>query len=377
MGESVKETGIMEKINLSEMYIDDEIRKKVIDVLDSGRYIKGEENKKFEEEFARFVGAKHAVSVNSGTAALYLAMLAANLRKGAEVVMPSHTFIATASPAIELGAAPAFADIDGESYTMDPAEAVKKVSKNTAGFVPVHLYGHPVDMDPLVEEARKKGLFIIEDCCQAHGALYKGKGVGSIGTAGCFSFFPSKNMTVAGDGGMLVTNDSEIAEKAAMLRDQGRKKTEKYVHDLLGYNFRLSEIHAAIGRLQLRHLPEWLEKRRNVAARYNKFISEKRLDGVVVPKEKDWAKCVYYVYTIRCPGRDGLVAHLNKAGIATGIYYPVPVHLQPSVTALFKPSKLEITEKYCKEILSLPMFPGLTDAQISYIADRISEFHRK
>jgi len=362
----------MKKIELCKIYVDAQMKKVITNVLDSGRYIKGEQNKKFESEFAELCSVKHGVTVNSGTAALLLSLIALGIKKDDEVILPSHTFIATASVVLHLRAKPVFVDIDPETYTLSIDDVKKKITKKTKAIIPVHLYGHPVDMDRIVEVAEENNLKIIEDACQAHGAIYKGKKIGGIGDIGCFSFFPSKVMTVCGDGGMVTTNNKEIAEKIGMLRDQGRKKGEKYSHELLGFNFRLSELHAAIGRVQLKHLPDFIEKRRKIAKKYNKEFKD--MESIVTPKEKNWAKHVYYVYTIRVKKRDEIVKYLNDKGIATGIYYPIPVHKQPCVAKIVKPCILRETEKCAKEVLSLPMHPTLKDEDIKYIVENVKKF---
>lgn len=364
----------MEKIELCKIYVDEEMKQAVMRVLDSGQYIKGEENKNFEREFAKFCTTKYAVAVSSGTAALWLALQALGIKENDEVIVPSFTFIATASVVLHCNAKPVFADIDSRTYTIDPRDVEKKITEKTKAIIPVHLYGHPVDMAPLQELAEKYNLFITEDACQAHGALYKGKKVGGLGDVGCFSFFPSKPMTVCGDGGMITTNNKELAEKIAMLKDQGRK--EKYTHELLGFNFRLSEIHAAIGRLQLKHLEDWIEKRREIAKLYNELLND--VKEVTPPQEAEWARHVYYVYTVRAKNRDKLLRYLKEKNIACGLYYPIPIHKQPCMRPFSSP-KLENTEKRTKEVLSLPMHPQLEDADIKYIANNVKAFflHKK
>lgn len=356
------------KINLSVMYMDDQIKKAVIDVLDSGRFIKGEQLKKFEHEFAAFCSAKYTIGVSSGTAAILLSLMALGIGKGDEVIVPSHTFIATATPILFLGAKPVFADIDAETYTINPKSIDECLTSRTKAIIPVHLYGHPADMDQINDMAQDNELYVIEDACQAHGALYKGKMTGSLADIACFSFFPSKNMTVCGDGGMVTTNNMELAEKVSMLRDHGRK--EKYIHEMVGLNLRMSEISAAIGRQQLRHLSVWNEKRRHVAKLYNQLLSG--IDKIVTPVEKEWARHVYYMYVIRTKQRDKLAEYLRDNGISTGIHYPVPVHQQPIMKAYS--NSLPVTEKIVDEILSLPMYPQLTDTQIKFIIDIIETF---
>ena len=353
-------------IPLSKMYIDDEIRQAVLEVLDSGRYINGDNLRAFEEEFAHFCGVRHAVGVSSGTSAILLTLRAFGIGEGDEVIAPAHTFVATASPAVFLGASVVYADIDPETCNIDPAEVRKLVSPRTRAVVPVHLYGHPCDMDAINELAETYGFRVIEDACQSHGAAYKGRRTGSLGDAACFSFFPSKNMTVLGDGGMMTTDDGKLAEEVRMLRDHGR--TRKHVHELLGLNFRLSEIHAAIGRLQLRHLSEWNTRRREIARRYGETLAG---SGVTVPIAKDWAEHVYYMYVIRTDRRDELASFLRGRGIETGIHYPVPLHQQPCVKA---DAHLPVTEKCVDEILSLPMHPQLTDSEVERVAAAVKEF---
>ena len=354
------------RIPLSKMYVDDQIQKAVLSVLNSGRYINGQNLKSFEEEFADLCSTKYAIGVNSGTSAILLSLMALGIGEGAEVIVPSHTFIATASPARFLGATVVYADIDPETYTIDPAEVKSKITSRTKVVIPVHLYGHPCDMDPINELARAHNIHVIEDACQAHCATYKGKKTGSLGDIACFSFFPSKNMTVLGDGGMITTNDEEIAQKVGMLRDHGR--TQKYVHEILGLNCRLSEVHAAIGKEQLKHLAEWTEKRRAIAARYGLLLRD---SGVIVPVEREWAKHVYHMYVIRVKQRDKLASYLKDKGIETGIHYPVPVHQQPCMKS---DAHLPITEQYADEVLSLPMHPQLSDEQVEYVASEVRNF---
>jgi len=357
------------KINLSKMYVDEQISQAVARVLQSGRYIKGQELKGFEQEFAGLCGTRYAVGVSSGTSAILLSLMALGIGASDEVIVPSMTFIATATPAVFLGATLVYADIDPESYTIDPADVRRKVSSRTRAIIPVHLYGHPCDMDSLNEIARDNNLYIIEDACQSHGAIYKGRKTGSLGDIACFSFYPSKNMTVLGDGGMITTNDKALAEKVGMTRDHGR--VGKYVHDILGLNFRLSEIHAAIGREQLKHLTDWNRRRHEIATQYNALLSN---SGVVTPVEKEWAEHVYYMYVIRVKQRDELAAYLGQKGIETGIHYPVPLHKQPCIAS---DVSLPITEQCADEILSITMHPELSDEAVNYVASEIKNFMEK
>ncbi len=358
------------KINMAEMYVDDEIKNAAIKVLESKRYVKGEQAKKFENEFSKFVGTKYAIATNSGTSALHVLMLSIGIKRGDEVIVPSHTFIATVSPLIHIGAKPVFAEIDEKTYTIDTNDIRKKITDKTKAIIPVHLYGHPAAMDEIKEIAEEHDLKIIEDACQAHGAEYKGKKVGSIGDAAAFSFFPSKNMTVAGDGGMIVTDNEEYAIKAKALVDQGRLAGKKYEHDFVGFNYRMSEILAAIGRVQLRHLDEWIERRREIAKLYNELLDG---EDIILPFEEQWAKHVYHLYVIRCRNREELKKFLKEKGIATGIHYPIPVHLQPAIA---KNYKLPITEKIAKEVLSIPMHPQMKREDAEYVANAIKEWLR-
>jgi len=362
------------KINLVEMYVDEEMKKAAIDVLESKRYVKGQQAKEFEKEFAQFCGVKYGISTNSGTSALHIAMLAAGIKAGDEVIVPSHTFIATVSPLLHIGAKPVFVEIDERTYTMDANDIKNKITEKTKAIIPVHLYGHPCDMGAIKDIAEEHNLLIIEDACQAHGARYREKRIGSIGDLACFSFFPSKNMTVAGDGGMVVTNNEEYANKAAALRDQGRITGKKYEHDYIGFNYRMSEILAAIGRIQLKHLPEWIERRREIAKLYNELLE--KID-IVLPFEAEWAKHVYHLYVVRHPKRDKLKEFLGEKGVATGIHYPIPVHLQPAIKNILKENyKLQTTEKIAKEVLSLPMHPQMEREKVEYVAEWIKDFAR-
>lgn len=356
-------------IELSKMYVDDRIRKAVVEVIDGGHYIKGKRLEEFEREFARFCGVEHAIGVSSGTSAILLALMALGVSAGDEVIVPANTFIATATPAVFLGARPVFADVDPDDCTMSVTDVTQKISSRTKVVIPVHLYGHACDMDPIVGLARQHGLHVVEDACQAHGAEYKGRRVGSLADVACFSFYPSKNMTVLGDGGMVATANTALAHKVRMLADHGR--TEKYTHQLLGLNFRMSEISAAIGVEQLKHVARWNERRREIAARYNRLL---RGLPVVTPVERQWARHVYHMYVIRAKQRDRLASHLKADGIQTGIHYPVPLHRQP---CLWSEVKLPVTEWCAGEVLSLPMHPQLTDAEVDYVGASVERFMRQ
>jgi perosamine synthetase len=360
-----------EKMNipLVKVYMDNEIKKAVLEVLDSGWYILREKTREFEKKFAEFCGVKNAVCVSSGTAGIFLSLLALDIKRGDEVIIPSFSFVSTATPIMEVGAKPVFVDIKEKTYTVDPEKIREAVTKRTKAIMPVHLYGHPANMDPIMEIAKENDIYVIEDACQAHGAEYKGKKVGGIGHVACFSFYPSKNMTVCGDGGAVVTNNGKIAETVRKLRDHGRR--DKYVFELKGYNLRFNEIQAAIGIKQLEKLPEWNKARRNIARMYNQA-----LEGLVTtPVEETWAKHVYHVYVIRTKKRDELREFLSRHGISTLVHYPVPIHKQPAITSVLgtQPA-LKNTEKAAKEVLSIPMYPRLTKREVKYVSDKIAEF---
>jgi dTDP-4-amino-4,6-dideoxygalactose transaminase len=357
------------KIPLVKVYMDDDIKKAVLEVLDSGWYILHERVQKFEKTFAEFCGVKNAVCVASGTAAIFLSLRALDIKRGDEVIIPSFSFIATASPILEVGAKPVFVDIDARTYTIDPEKVRKAVTKRTRAIMPVHLYGHPAHMDPILDIAEENDLYVVEDACQSHGAEYKGRRTGGLGDVACFSFYPSKNMTVCGDGGAVVTNDDEIAEKIRKLRDHGR--LDKYVFDLRGYNLRFNEIQAAIGIKQLEKLPRWNEARRNVAKMYDEALD----DLVTTPIEESWAKHVYHLYVIRTKKRDKLKEFLSNRGVSTLVHYPVPIHEQPAITSIMGAQpKLKNTDKFAKEVLSIPMCPSLTKHEVEYVSDKIGEF---
>jgi len=346
-----------------------EMKSAAMKALDSLQYIDGPNVKKFEEEFAKYCGTTNAVSVSSGTAAIHLSLTALGIKPGDEVITVSHSFIATASPILMLGGIPRFVDIDIETQTIDVSRIEAVINEKTKAIIPVHLYGHSADMDPLMELAEKYNLFVIEDACQAHGTLYKNRKTGSLGHIGCFSFFPSKSMTIAGDGGMITTDNEELAEKFKMLRSHGRKS--KYLHELLGYNYRLGEVQCAIGREQLKLLDKWIDIKREHASKYIKELK----DCVIVPVEKYSVRHSYYVFVIRTEKRDALKEFLSNNEIETGIYYPVPIHLQPIMKDYnIDNENLKNTETVVNEILAIPLFPTITNQQIDYVIQKIIEF---
>jgi dTDP-4-amino-4,6-dideoxygalactose transaminase len=358
----------MKKIPLSRVFLNDEIRAAAMRALESGSYILAKECAAFEAELANYVATKHAVLCSSWTAAVFMLHQAMGVKLGDEILVPSHTAFPSIEPMIHCGAKPVFIDID-ETYCLDIELLEASITPRTVGILPVRLYGHPANLDLVSEIARKRNLWVVEDCAQARGARFKEKQVGSIGVAGAFSFFPSKNLTVLGDGGCITTNDTALADDLRMLRNHGRKT--KYVHELVGYNLRFNEIQAAIGRVQLRNLDALNQHRHRIAAHYTE-----RLGSVVkTPIEKDWAHAVYYMYVIRTERRDALAKHLQSKGISTGIHYPIANDQQLAITKLYSnlPS-LPITEAAVKEILSLPIYGELSLEDVDYVCDSILEF---
>lgn len=346
----------------------------IMDVLNKTSYIMGENVLKFQEEFSGFCGAKYAIGVNSGSAALQLSLIAAGIKPGDEVITTPFTFIATAEAISNVGAKPVFVDID-KTYNIDAAKIEDAITEKTKAILPVHLYGQCADMDTILEIAKKHKLKVIEDACQAHGAEYKGRKAGSIGDVGCFSFYPSKNLGAYGDGGMVITNNEEIANKVAMLRDHGRSLGEKYKHSKIGFNERLDAIQAAVLRVKLGHLNEWNEKRRKNAALYTQFLKG---TGSITPLEASYAKHIYHLYVIRIKGRDKLQEYLKNNGISAVIHYPIPLHLQPAYCFLrYKKGDFPVAEEYSSDIISLPMFPELKKEEIEFIAGKIKEFSKK
>jgi len=358
----------MKNIPLSRVFINDEVREAALRALNSGWYILAEECEAFEAELADYIGTKHAVLCSSWTAGGFLLHRAMGLKPGDEILVPSHTAFPTIEPMIHYGAKPVFIDID-ETYCVDADLLEASITPRTVGILPVHIYGHPTNLDRVLEIAHKRGLWVIEDCAQAHGARFKGKRVGSLGVAGVFSFFPSKNLTVMGDGGCITTNDTALADDLRMLRNHGRKS--KYIHEIVGYNLRFNDIQAAIGRVELRNLDNLNEHRRRVAARYTE-----RLGGFMkTPPEKEWAHAVYHMYVIQTERRDELANHLQSKGIGTGIHYPVANHQQPAITNAFSElPKLPRTEEIVNEILSLPIYGDMPMEDVDYVCDAIPEF---
>jgi len=354
-------------------FIKSEIDKAISKVLENGSFILGENLKAFERAFAVYLNVKHGIGVGSGTDALRIALEAIGVTSGDEVITVSHTFISTVYAIFQSGALPVLVDVDPITCTIDPKLVERAVTERTKAIIPVHLYGQPADMDSIMEIANRHNLWVVEDTAQAHGAEYMGRKVGSIGHIGCFSFYPSKNLGACGDGGMVVTNDEEVAEKVRMLREYGQRN--KYHHIMLGYNSRLDEIQAAILRVKLKYLDTWNEKRRKNAKLYNELLNDMS-NLINLPVDVEGRKHVYHLYVIRTKRRQELREFLSLKGISTGIHYPVPVHKQPAYINLMKDiPKLPITEQLSNEVLSLPMFPELKEEEISYVADSIRQFY--
>ena len=339
-------------------------------VVENTAFIMGPQVAAFEKAFAEYLDARFCIGVNSGTAALQLALMACGIGLGDEVIAPSFTFFATAEAVSVLGAKPVFIDIDPVSYTIDPAQLEAAITPRTRAIIPVHLYGQAADLDPILEVAQRHNLRVIEDAAQAHGAEYKGKRVGALGDAGCFSFYPSKNLGAYGEAGAIVTNDEALAQKLRLLRDHG--STSKYAHAIVGYNFRMEEIQAAVLGVKLPHLDDWNNRRRERAGVYNDLLKD---CGLTLPREVEDARHVYHVYAIQSENRDKLQNHLTAAGIQTGVHYPIPIHLQPAYASLgYGGGDLPVTEQLSERVLSLPMFPELRADQQSHIADAIRAF---
>jgi dTDP-4-amino-4,6-dideoxygalactose transaminase len=336
-------------------------------VLGSGRFVQGPEVAAFEGRFAEYCGARHAVALNSGTSALHLALLAAGVRAGDEVITVPLTFVATVSAIEYTGARVVLVDVDPRYYTLDPERLERAITARTRAIVPVHLYGQPADMTPIRDVARRHGLVVIEDACQAHGASYDGKRTGTLGDLACFSFYPSKNLGACGEGGAVVTNDPAFDRKIRMLRDWGQET--KYIHVLKGFNYRMEELQAAILGVKLPHLETWNESRRRSADHYRELLGDGPLRP---PEERPGTRHVYHVYPVRVRDRRAVQARLREAGVETGVHYPEPVHLMPAFADLgYGPGSFPVSEAVAREELSLPMYPGLERDQITHVVSAL------
>lgn len=358
-------------VDLKNQYqnIKEEVLSEISQALDGMQLFLGKNVQALESDFAGYCRTDFAIGVSSGTDALHIALRACGIGPGDEVITVSHTFIATVEAIILTGARPVLVDIDPETYNMDASQLEKAITDKTKAVIPVFMYGHPADMDPIIEIARAHGLKIIEDSCQAHGAEYHGRRAGSLGDIGCFSFYFTKNLGAYGEAGMITTSDPDIARRCRMLRDHGQN--EKYHHALIGMNGRLDELQAAVLRVKLPHLEDWIEKRRSLAQAYNERLPE----SITKPQEMPWARHVYHLYVVRMPEREQLREWLDSKGIGTGMHYPIPVHLQEAWHAYGGDEiSLPVTEAITKEIISLPIYPELTIEEVDIICGHVQQF---
>ncbi len=359
-------------VDLQSQYqsIKDEADAAVLGVMERGDFILGGAVGEFEQEFAAYCDVEHCIGVDSGYSALELILRAYNIGPGDEVIAPANTFVATVFAISNTGAKPVLVDCHPESYNIDPAKIEAAITVRTRAIMPVHLYGQSADMDPILELAARHRLYVVEDAAQGHGGRYKGKRTGSLGHAAGFSFYPGKNLGAYGDGGAVVTNDPELADRVRMLRNLGMKV--KYHHEIKGFNNRLDTMQAAVLRVKLPRLDDWNAERRRAAATYNDLLSELPIVTPVVAPEIEH---VYHLYVIRTHNRDELMKRLDSAGIASGLHYPIPIHLLPAYAELgYKRGDFPVTESYADEIVSLPIYAELTDEQIAQVVQTIRDF---
>jgi len=339
-------------------------------VLDACTFCLGPEVAQFEKDFAQYCGAEHCIGFNNGTSALHVALRLLEIGPGDEVITTPYTFVATSWAICYLGARPVFVDIDEESFNLDPKLVEQAVTSRTRAILPVHLYGQPADLNPLLEISRKHQLPLIEDAAQAHGATYQGRRVGTLGRMSCFSFYPGKNLGACGEGGALVTNDAALEQRARSLRDHG--STRRYYHDEIGYNYRMEGIQGAVLRVKLKYLDAWTEARRKVMALYNELLADTPLK---LPREAGYAKSAWHLFVVRHPDRDRLKTSLEEHQIGCGLHYPLPLHRQKAFQYLgYKEGDFPVAEAAARECLSLPIYPELTEEQIQLVARTIEEF---
>jgi dTDP-4-amino-4,6-dideoxygalactose transaminase len=351
--------------------IKDEIGEALQKVLDTTAFAGGPFVAEFEKSFAPYCQADQAVGVGNGTDALWVALIGLGIKSGDEVITAVNTFIATAEAISYCGAKPVFVDVETDTFNLDPAQIEAAITPKTKAIIPVHLYGQMANMQPILDIAKKHGLFVIEDASQAHGAEYNGKRAGSLGDAGCFSFYPGKNLGAYGEAGAVVSNNTKAVEIMRMFRDHGQK--QKYYHGMVGWNARMDGFQGAVLSVKLKHLPAWTEARRVHAKKYNELLAN--VSGVTLAKEQSWAKHVYHIYPIFVEKRDELMAYLGEKGIASGIHYPIPLHLQEAYQELgYKAGQFPIAEHLAARQVSLPMFAELTDEQIEYVVSEIKQF---
>jgi dTDP-4-amino-4,6-dideoxygalactose transaminase len=357
-------------VDLKKQYelLKEDIEQGLRDVLESTRFVLGPHAEALERDIAAYCGVRHAVAVASGTDALHLALRAADIKPGDEVITSTFTFIATAEAIAYVGARPVFVDIDPATFNIDVSQVEAAVSERTRAVIPVHLYGQPADMAPLVSLCRQRGLRLVEDCAQSFGARYQGRMTGSFGDMGCFSFFPSKNLGCYGDGGMVITDDDQLAEGLRMLRNHGSR--ERYYHEVIGYNSRLDELQAVVLRAKLKHIDCFNRQRQENAARYTRQLQD---SAAVAPVVADGCDHVYHQYTIRVPERDRVQGALSAAGIASAIYYPVPLHRQQAFAGQGDAACLPVAEQAAGQVLSLPMYPELSEQQIDRVCRTLLE----
>ena len=356
--------------------IREELEREFRKVFEKTAFIMGPALAEFEEAFARYCGVKHAIGVANGTDALLLALKAFGIGPGDEVITAVNTFIATAEAIVHAGATPVFVDCDPQTYNINVKQLEAKITPRTKAIIPVHLYGQPADMDPILELAKNRGLYVIEDAAQAHGATYRGRKAGSMSQIACFSFYPAKNLGAYGDAGAVVTNDDAIALTVRKLRDHGG--VEKYQHDLVGYNSRLDTLQAAVLLVKLKYLDAWNRRRQENAQLYDALLAE--VPGIVTPNVLEGATHVYHLYVIRVErgSRDELQRFLRERGVHTGVHYPRPLHLTPAFGYLgYRMGDFPVAERYASQILSLPMYPELTREQIEYVVECIDEYARR
>lgn len=343
-----------------------EVEAAALRVLRSGRYVLGPEVEAFEREFAEFTGVRHAIGVNTGTSALHLSLLSLGVGPGDEVITVAYTFVATVAAIMYCGARPVLVDVDGGTLTLDPAQIEAAITPRTKAIVPVHLHGQTADMDPILEIANRRGIPVLEDACQAHGAEDRGRRAGSMGRLGCFSFYPGKNLGAAGEAGAITTDDDDLARRLRLLRDWGAE--HKYDHQMLAFNYRIEAIQAAILRVKLAHLERWTEARREIARGYRAALSALPEGDVRATAERESARHVYHVFAVRTPHRDALQDALSEEGVQTGIHYPIPVHLQPGYASLgYIPGDFPVSERIAAEELSLPIYPEMTMEQRQHV----------
>jgi perosamine synthetase len=367
-----RQTPVKLSLPLAQPIFDEEMREAAVRALQTEKFVLGESVFHFEEEFARFVGTRYAISTSSGASALQIALLAAGVGPGAEVITTASSFIATANAIVHTGAVPRFADI-GADNNLDPKLAAQLVSPRTRAILPVHLYGLPAPMDEINELARRHGLVVVEDACQAHGSTYRGRRAGSLADIGCFSFYTTKNMMVAGDGGMITTSNETLAHRARKLRDSGR--VSQYEHDEIGFTARLNTVNAAIGRVQLRRLPHWNEQRRRHAQEYRRRLAGLR--ALQLPPEPDHACGNHHLFAVRAERRDNLLTYLAERSVQCGTNYPIPMPYQPVYRRLFgfQGTEFPSAQALSSSVLCLPIFPELGAEEIGLICDAVRAFY--